>query len=72
MPGDWFRHPPATDKIIWGHHPDGYGLKTPLCGPHDGYVQFAIWGPSSHDPNDIEVYFHDKTRLVVEIRPRQG
>lgn len=72
MPGDWFRAPPDTEKIIWKHHPKGYGLKTPLCGPHDGYMQFAIWSPASHDPDDIRVYFDGKTRLVAEIRPGRG
>lgn len=72
MPGDWFRAPPDPEKIIWKHHSKGYGLKTPLCGPHDGYVQFAIWSPASHDPDDIRVYFDGKTRLVVEIRPGPG
>jgi hypothetical protein len=69
IPGEWFAAPPDVDKIIWTHDPEGSGLKTPLCGPHDGHVQFAIWGPSSHDPHDIRVYFEDRTRLVVEIRP---
>ena len=72
MPGDWFRAPPDTDKIVWKQHPKGSGLKTPLCGPHDGYVQFAIWSPGSHDPDDIRVYFDGKTRLVVEIRAGRG
>jgi hypothetical protein len=72
MPGDWFRAPPDTDKIIRKQHPKGYGLKTPLCGPHDGYVQFAIWSPASQDPDDIRVSFDGKTRLVVEIRPGRG
>lgn len=68
MPADWFGAPPDADQIIWEQHPEGQGLKTPLCGPHQGYVQLAIWGPASHDPNDIRVYFDDPTRLVVEIR----
>jgi hypothetical protein len=72
MPGDWFRAPPDTAKIIWKHDPKGTGGKTPLCGPHDGYVQFAIWGPASHDPGDIRVYFDGRTRLVIEIRPGPG
>lgn len=72
IPADWFSAPPDTDKIIWKQHPQGYGLKTPLCGPHDGYVQFAIWSPASHDPDDIRVYFDGKTRLIVEIGPGRG
>jgi hypothetical protein len=72
MPADWFSAPPDTGEIIWTRHPEGYALKTPLCGPHDGYVQFAIWSPASHDPGDIRVYFDGQTRLIVEIRPRPG
>ena len=72
MPGDWFKAPLDTDRIIWKHHTMGYALKTPLCGPHNGYVQFAIWSSSSHDPDDLRVYFDGKTRLVVEIRPGHG
>ena len=69
LPANWFSAPPDPGEIIWKHHPEGYGLKTPLCGPHDGYVQFAIWSPESHDPDDIRVYFDGKTQLIVEIRP---
>jgi hypothetical protein len=69
IPGDWFDVPPDADEITWTQHPEGSGMKTPLCGPHDGYVQFAIWSPSSHDPEHIQVYFADPTRLVIEIRP---
>lgn len=72
IPGDWFRAPPDTAKIIWKHDAQGSGGKTPLCGPHDGYVQFAIWSPASHDPADIRVYIDGRTRLVVEIRPGSG
>jgi hypothetical protein len=72
MPADWFSVPPDTDKIIWKRHPEGYGLKTALCGPHDGYVQFAIWAPASHDPDDLRVYFDGETRLIVEVRPGGG
>jgi hypothetical protein len=72
IPAAWFRAPPDTKKIIWKQHPQGSGLKTPLCGPHDGYVQFAIWGPASHDPNDLSVHFDGKTRLIVEINPERG
>lgn len=72
MPSEWFEAPPDPDKVIWTQSPQGYGAKTPLCGPHDGYVQFAIWSPTSHDLDDIQVYFDDPTRLVVEIRPGRG
>ena len=72
IPADWFSAPPVTERIIWEQHPEGYGLKTPLCGPHDGYVQFAIWSPASHDPDHIRVYFDGWTRLIVEIRAGNG
>lgn len=72
MPAEWFSAPPDTDDIIWTHPPGGFVAKTPLCGPHDGYVQFAIWSPASHDPDDIRVYFDGTTRLIVEIRPGRG
>lgn len=72
IPGDWFRAPPDPHEIVWETHPEGQSLKTPLCGPHDGYVQFAIWSPASHDPDDIRVYLDRRTRLVVEIRPGRG
>jgi hypothetical protein len=72
IPGDWFRAPPDPDQIAWTHEPEDAALKTPLCGPHDGYVQFAIWAPASHDPDDVRVYFDGPSRLIVEIRPRCG
>lgn len=72
MPADWFDAPPDADEIVWEQHPAGQGLKTPLCGPHDGYVQLAIWSPASHDPEDVRVFFDGLTRLVVEIRPGHG
>jgi hypothetical protein len=72
MPAEWFSGPPDTDEIVWTQDPEGFALKTALCGPHDGYVQYAIWSPASHDPDDIRVYFDGETRLVVEIRPGTG
>ena len=71
MPANWFTTPPDTDRIIWRHDPKWHG-KTPLCAPHDGYVQFAICSPSSHAPEDIRLYYDGKSRLVVEIRPHRG
>lgn len=26
-----------------------------ICGPHDGYIQYAIWAPLSADPADVSV-----------------
>ena len=72
IPADWFSAPPVTDKIVWERHPERYQLKTPLCGPHEGYVQFAIWSPASHDPDHIQVYFDGMTRLIVEIGAGNG
>ena len=72
MPADWFERPPDADEIVWEQDPPGDGLKMPLCGPHDGYVQLAIWAPSSHDRDNITVRFEDRTRLVIEIRPQDN
>lgn len=72
IPGDWFSAPPDSDRITWTHKPEGAVLKTPLCGPHDGYVQFAIWAPASHDPDEVRMYFDGLSRLIIEIRPRCG
>jgi hypothetical protein len=68
MPARWFDVPPDPDEIVW----EGAVAKTPLCAPRDGFVQFAIWVPTSHDPDDIRVYIDGGTRLVVEIRPGSG
>jgi hypothetical protein len=50
--------------------------KVPVCGgsddvwPLDDYVQIAIWGPESDDPDDVTATISpDGTELVVEIRP---
>ena len=75
IPAGWFSEPPDTDEIVWTRGPGahaGHAGKTPLCGPYEGYVQFAIWGPPSHQPDDITVYLDGETRLVVEIRPGTG
>lgn len=40
------------------------------CGPDQGYVQISIWGPSSDDPDDVEVSISDdRTEVVVELGP---
>lgn len=50
--------------------------KVPMCGgpddrwPRDDYIQIAIWGPESDDPEDVTVTISpDGTELVVEISP---
>lgn len=50
--------------------------KVPICGgpgdvwPLDDYVQIAIWGPESDDPDDVTATISpDGTELVVEIQP---
>jgi hypothetical protein len=53
-----------------------YTAKVPVCGglddvwPLDDYIQIAIWGPESDDPDDVTATISpDGTELVVEIRP---
>ena len=51
-------------------------LKVPVCGgpedmwPLDSYIQIAIWGPESDDPDDVTATVSpDGTELVVDIQP---
>lgn len=44
--------------------------KVPLCGPHRGYVQVAIWGPATDDPAQVHVTVEDGgRRLVARMDP---
>jgi hypothetical protein len=52
--------------------------KVPVCGgpddvwPLDRYVQIAIWGPESDDPDDVAATVSpDGTELVVEVQPEE-
>jgi hypothetical protein len=39
-----------------------------VCGPHDGYYQYAIWDPVSADADDVNVAIDpDRTRPTVQI-----
>ncbi len=41
-----------------------------VCGPHDGYVQYSIWGPVSVELSEVDVAVDpDGTRLTVQIGP---
>lgn len=44
--------------------------KVVQCDPHEGYLQIGIWGPSSDDPDDVEVSVSaDRTEVVVDLQP---
>ena len=39
-----------------------------VCGPHNGFFQYAIWGPVSPDVADVDITIDpDGTRLTVQI-----
>lgn len=39
-----------------------------ICGPHNGYIQYAIWAPLSADPADVSVTVSDDRKsLTIDI-----
>ena len=39
-----------------------------VCGPHNGFFQYAIWGPVSADVADVDITVDaDGTRLTIQI-----
>lgn len=42
--------------------------KFPICGPHNGYIQYSMWSPLSADPADLTVTISsDRTTVTVEV-----
>jgi hypothetical protein len=74
LPTAWLEPGTRGSDIPLENH-DNTG-KVPVCGgsgdvwPLDGYIQIAVWGPASDDPDDVTATISpDGTELVVEIRP---
>jgi len=74
VPTAWLEPGTRGSDIPLENH--GNTSKIPVCGgsddiwPLDGYIQIAIWGPESDDPDDVTATISpDGTELVVEIRP---
>ncbi len=66
IPAEWFAdtegaHTSELDEI-------GNPAKFVVCGPHEGYYQYSIWGPESVDLDGIVVKV-DGNRLSVQIAP---
>ena len=66
IPADWFAD--GDDTHTSQIEESGNPAKFVVCGPHDGYYQYAIWGPVSADADDVNVTIDpDRTRLIVQI-----
>jgi Galactose oxidase, central domain len=69
VPASWF----ADGESAYA----GPGLETvddpakfPICGPHNGFIQYAMWAPLSADPSEVTVTISpDRTRVMVETSP---
>lgn len=47
--------------------------KFPICGPHNGFIQYAMWAPLSADPDDVTVTVSpDRTSITIEIASEAG
>ena len=66
IPADWFvdgvdTHTSPLETI-------GNPAKFVVCGPYDGYYQYAIWGPASAEADDVNITIDPgRTRLTVQI-----
>ncbi|MBA3400112.1 MAG: hypothetical protein H0U01_09140 [Acidimicrobiia bacterium] len=56
---------PPVDRLPDGADSPG---KIMGCGPYNGYVQYAIFAPSSGDPSDIQVSIGRPNEVVVRVR----
>lgn len=46
----------------------GNPAKFPICGPYNGFIQYAMWSPLSADPADVTVTISaDRTTVTVEV-----
>lgn len=42
--------------------------KFPICGPHNGFIQYAMWSPLSADPAHVTVTVSpDRTSITIQI-----
>jgi hypothetical protein len=73
IPADWFSEETRDrDQLNKAEYLDN-PAKFVVCGPHDGYFQYAIWGPTSADPDDVTVSVSpDRKRLTVSIGEEPG
>lgn len=67
IPADWFAEGEETHtsplKTI------ANPAKFVVCGPHNGFFQYSIWGPVSADVDDVDITIDsDRRRLTVQIR----
>jgi hypothetical protein len=69
IPANWFAD--GEDAYT------GPGLETvddpakfPICGPHNGFIQYAMWSPLTADPAEVFVSVSpDRTRIAIEVMP---
>lgn len=46
--------------------------KFPICGPHNGFIQYSMWAPLSADPAEVFVGISDdRTTVTVEVMPAE-
>lgn len=47
--------------------------KFPVCGPHNGFIQYAMWAPLSADPADVTVTVSaDRTSITIDVASKAG
>ncbi len=71
IPADWFAEVDGahTSELDLTNNP----AKFVVCGPHERYFQYSIWGPESVDLDSVTVEVDAaRTRLSVEIEPGEA
>jgi len=68
IPGTWFADEQAHEvaELETVNNP----AKFVFCGPHNGFVQYSVWGPVSAAADDVTVTVSpDRTRIAIEVMP---
>lgn len=71
IPASWF----ADDRAHEGPPPETVDApaKFLTCGPHNGFIQYAVWAPLSADPADVTVTVSpDRTSLTIQTTSENG
>lgn len=66
IPADWFAE--GTETHASELDAQANPAKFVVCGPHNGFYQYSIWGPATTDPDEVTISISpDGKRLVVQL-----
>lgn len=66
IPADWFAE--GTETHTSELDAEANPAKFVVCGPHNGFYQYSIWGPATAEADEVTISItEDGKRLVVQL-----